>query len=108
VREHEERLALDLVIAVTHRHRDFFVAAGKEFGILVAAVIDQRLVQTAEAGSGIGGHKFEAEVLEAVDHEVAATLAFGQDFEGWRRRSLGGSVGQRGSDRRRARLRDGG
>jgi hypothetical protein len=72
VRHHHHRLAFDLGVAVRHRHRRFFVAAGEQFGILVAAVVDQGFVQSAETRTGIGGDIFEAQGLENIDHEVGA------------------------------------
>ena len=59
VRQHHQRLAFDLEVAVRHRHRRFFVAAGDQLRSLVAAVVDQRFVQPAEAGPGI-----RADVIE--------------------------------------------
>ena len=44
----EQRLAFDLGVAVAHGDGGLFVAAGDEFGHLVAAVIDQRFVEAAE------------------------------------------------------------
>ena len=72
VRHDHHRLAFDLGVAVRHGDRGFFVAAGEQFGILVAAVIDDGFVQAAEAGAGIGGAIFDAERLDHVDHEVGA------------------------------------
>jgi len=44
-----QRLAGDLEIAVRHADRGFLVRASEKFRHLVAAVIDQRLVDGAEA-----------------------------------------------------------
>ena len=102
VREDAERLLLDLVVAVAHRHRDFLVRAGEEFGIDVAAVIDQRLVQAAEARRGVRRHVLEAEALQAVDHEIAAAPPDGQRLERGRDGGLRRAVGERhGVARRR-------
>ena len=62
MREYGQRLALDLGVAVGHADRRFLVAAGEELGIAIAAVVDHRFVQGAEAGAGIG-----ADVLDAQD-----------------------------------------
>ena len=48
----EHRLALDLGVAVGHRHRGFLVHARNEFRLIVA-VIDERFVESAEARAGI-------------------------------------------------------
>ena len=104
VREHAQRLALDLEIAVAHGDRNFLVGAGEEFRALVAAVVDQRLVQAAKARRRIGGHVFEAERLDHVDHEIAAALAEGERLQRGRRGGLGRFVGQRHRISRRRRL----
>ena len=43
-----------------------------DLGHLVPAVIDERFVDAAEAGAGIGGDVFEAQALDDVDHEIRA------------------------------------
>ena len=61
VRKHAERLAFDLGVAVRHRDRGFFVAAGDELRLLVAAVVDDRFLQPAEAGAGIRADVFKVQ-----------------------------------------------
>ena len=82
------------------------MAAGDQLGVLVAAVVDQRFVQAAEAGAGIGADVFDAQRFDDVDHEVGAGPIGGEDFEN--RRSLGiGRLRQRnrgGGGGRRLRL----
>jgi len=72
VAQGQERLAGGLEVAVRHRDRRFLVHAGQEFGFLVAAVIDQRLVQAAEARRRVRRQIFEIERLDDIDHEVRA------------------------------------
>ena len=88
-------------------------------GRVVAAVVDDRLVEAAEARAGIGADVFEAERLEDVDHEVgAAALVVADDLDlagadrlargrHDRRRGLGwkGGRGWRGRTRSFARKR---
>ena len=70
--EHRHRLAFDLEVAVRHGDRRLLVAAGDELRRRVAAVVDERLVDAAEARAGVGRDVLEVERLEDVDHEVAA------------------------------------
>ena len=49
VRQDGHRLALGLEVRVRHRHRGLFVAARDELRHLVAAVVDDRFVNAAEA-----------------------------------------------------------
>src|SRR5450631_1940108 len=64
-----------------HANGRLFMHAGQEFGLLVAAVIDQRLVQCAKARGRIAGQIFDVERLDYVDHEVGARpAAFVFDF----------------------------
>ncbi len=62
-------LARRLGVAMRHRHGRFLVHAREQLG-LVAAVVDQGLVDAAEAGARIGGDVLEVERLDDVDHEV--------------------------------------
>jgi hypothetical protein len=45
VADHGERLG----VALTHVHRDLFVRTGDDLGLGVAAMVDHRLMQAAEA-----------------------------------------------------------
>jgi hypothetical protein len=74
VNANHQRLAFDLEITMRHADRRFFVAACDELGILVAAVVDEGLVQAAERIAGIRAQIFEADGLEGVDHEVRAWM----------------------------------
>ena len=53
VRQRHQRLAGDLEIAMRHGNADFLVIDGKEFGLLVVTIIDQRLVKAAETRSRV-------------------------------------------------------
>ncbi len=91
VRHHHHRLTFDLEVPVGHRDRRFFVAAGEQLGRLVAAVIDERFVDAAESGAGVGGDVLEAQGLDDVDHEVGARAIRGPHVDVGRRRGGLGS-----------------
>jgi hypothetical protein len=78
VAEHGHRLAFDLEVAVRHRHRRLFVQAGEELRHRVVAVVDDRLVDAAEARAGIRRHVLEVQRAQHVDHEVAARTVGGE------------------------------
>ena len=92
VRHHHHRLAFDLEVAMSHGDRRFLVAAGEQLRDLVAAVINQRLVDAAKAGAGISGDVFDAQLLDHVDHEVGTRAVRGPHVDVRRRRSLGGGL----------------
>ncbi len=77
VADHGHRLALDLGVAVAHRHRDLLVRAGENFRLDVAAVVDDGLVQAAEARGAVHREIVDIQRLEHVDHEVAAAGGLG-------------------------------
>jgi len=89
VANHGHRLALDLGVALRHMDRNFFVRAGDNFRLGVAAVVDHCLVETAEARGTVHGEVVNVEGLEHVDHEVAATRAL-VDRVWCRRHGFGG------------------
>src|SRR4029079_4169134 len=49
VAQYEQWLARNLEIAVCHRNGRFLMRAGEEFRFLIAAIVDQRFVQTTKA-----------------------------------------------------------
>ena len=65
-------LARGLRIAVRHRDGRLLVHAGEELGLRVLPVVDERLVDAAEARARIGRDVLEVERLDDVDHEVGA------------------------------------
>src|ERR1039458_9684419 len=73
--ERQQRLACDLEVSMRHADGGLFITAGQKFGLLVAAVIDQRLVQGAETRGWIAGQIFYVERFDHVDHEVGTGLA---------------------------------
>ena len=75
VNQGQQRLSRRLEITVRHADRRFFVHAGEEFRLLVAAVVDQRFVQCAEARRRIAGQIFDVESLDDIDHEIGAGAA---------------------------------
>ena len=89
VRHDGERLALRLVVGMGHGHRRFFVTAGDELRPCVAAMVHERLVESAEARARIGADVFEAERLEHVHHVVRAAVARCRPAPG---RRAGGAV----------------
>ena len=70
--QRQQRLAGDLEVAVRHADGGFLVRAGEELRHLVAAVVDQRLVDAAVARGAVGRQIFDVERLDDVDHEVGA------------------------------------
>ena len=72
VAERQQRLAGDLEVAVRHADRGFLMRAGEELRHLVAAVVDQRLVDAAEARSAVRRQIFDVERLDDIDHEIGA------------------------------------
>ena len=101
--ERHQRLAGHLEIAVRHADRGFLMHAGEKFRIFVAAVIDQRLMNAAEARGAVRWEIFEVQGLDDIDHEIGTSDALDatQVFRG---RGLGsGDVHARRQCRRRAR-----
>ena len=104
-----QRLAGDLGVAMRHGHRSFFMHAGDELWLGVHAVIDDRFLQAAEGRTGAGCDIVDVERPEAVDHEVRAGLAAGDEPLSLGRglgvaRGLG--LGRDGGARRRSLRRD--
>ena len=108
VRHDGERLAFGLEIAVRHGDRRLFVQAGDELGTRVAAVVDHRLVQAAEARAGVRANELEIERLEDIDHVVRTrALTAGHDLHVGRRRGfrLRRHDGRRGASLNRGGIR---
>ncbi len=82
MRADQRGLAFDLGVAVGRGHRALFVHEGDELGIAVAAVIDHRFMDAAEAGAGRGEQVFKAEGFEDVDHVVRARPLDDLDVDG--------------------------
>jgi hypothetical protein len=108
VRHYRHRLAARLGVAVRHAHRRLFVQTGEQLRLGIAAVVDERFVQAAEARARVGGDVFEAERLDDVDHEVRARaldddvpwqqlLGLALGFRGLRYYGGGGGSGGGGS-----------
>ena len=74
VQDHRHRLAGRLGIAVRDLHRDLLVLA-QHHRRLVAAVVDQRIVQAAEARARIERDVREAVALDQVDDDVGLPAA---------------------------------
>ena len=74
VQDHRHRPAGRLGIAVRDLHRDLLVLA-QHHRRLVAAVVDERIVQAAEAGAGIERDVGEAVALDQVDDDVGLPAA---------------------------------
>ncbi len=75
VHQRHLRLAGGFEMAVAHRHRRLFVRDGQEFRHGVPAVIDQRLMQAAEARCRIGIDILDLQRFDDVDHEVGGRAA---------------------------------
>ena len=74
VQDHRHRPALGLGVAVRDLHGDLLVLA-EQHGRLVAAVIDQRIVQAAEARARIQRDVFEPVLLDQIDDDVRLPAA---------------------------------
>ena len=74
VAEHAQRPSGDLVIAMRHRGCLLFMNAGQQFRGLIAAIVDDGLVNAPEAGAGVGGDVVEAQALDHVHHEIRARI----------------------------------
>jgi len=72
----DHRLAARPRIAVWDLHGDFFVVA-EQHRRIVFAVIDQRVVQTAETRSGIERDVGKAVTLDQIDDDVGLPTAIG-------------------------------
>ena len=70
VSHHHHRLAFYLCVAVGHGNGRLFMTALQQLRTLVAPIIDQRFVKTAEARTGIGSDVLETQRLDHVDHEI--------------------------------------
>ena len=77
VHDGDHRLAGRLGVAVRDLHRDLLVLA-QQHRRLVAAVVDQRVVQPAVARAGVERDVGEAELLDQVDDDVGLPLAGGE------------------------------
>jgi hypothetical protein len=63
-------LARGLGVSMRHRDGGFLVHAREQLRLLVAAVVDERFVDAAEARPGVGRHVLQVERLDDVDHEI--------------------------------------
>jgi hypothetical protein len=110
--DHGERLARHLGVALSHVDRDLLMRTGDDLGLGVAAVVDQRLMQAAEARGAVHREVVDVERLEHVDHEVAAARGLVDRIGRRRHRIRRGKLGPRhlglGARRRFGSRRDGG
>ena len=90
VHHHAHRFARGLGIAVRHGGGRLFVQAGDDLGILVAGVVDDGLLQAAEAGCRIDRDVLQSDGFQHVRHEVRA----GVRDEGFARQFGGGGFGR--------------
>src|ERR1700681_3639137 len=65
------------------------MAAGDELGALVAAIVEQRFVERAEAGTGVCADVLKPERLDDVDHEVRSGALIFEDAEFGGRNTFG-------------------
>ena len=72
VHDRRHDLAGRLGVAMRHRHGDLFVAAENHFGIGLGAalVIDQRIVNAAEARARIQRDVFDAQNFHQIDDQI--------------------------------------
>ena len=100
VGEGQQRLAFDLGVAVRHRDRGFLVGAGVPVDL---EIIDERLLQSAEARAGIACDVLDAEAPDDVGHVVGAAAPL-DDGRLARMSALHRGVGSRCDRARRAGL----
>src|SRR5262249_2091348 len=68
------RFAFGSRVAVRQRDRDFLVGAENDFRRVVAAVVDQRVMQPAERGTRIDGHVLDFERFQKIDDDIRSPL----------------------------------
>ena len=88
MRKHAQRLALNLRVAVGHRHRLLFMKTSDELRILVASVVDDRFMQRPETRTRHRTHVFDTKSFEHVHHEVRSRAIHGKHFGSRRRISF--------------------
>ncbi len=95
---HRNRLALHLGVALRHMDRGVLVHAGDDFGLGVAAMIDDGFMQAAVARRAIDHQIIDVERLQHIGHEVAAARRLIHRILDRRHRLDGGlqRTGQRG------------
>ena len=99
-----DRPAVDFGKAVRHRDRRLFVAAGQQLRSGISAVVDERLVESAKAGSRVCTQVLETQAFDDVHHAVGAAAIgdqrFGRFARVGRRRRLGSDwAAERGAAR---------
>jgi hypothetical protein len=70
----DDRFAGDLRVAVRHRDGLLLVHARQQLGPFVAAVVQQRFVQAAEARARVHRYVIDVETLDDVDHDVGSRV----------------------------------
>ena len=63
-----------LGIAMRQRHRDFFMAALDQFWHVIAAIIHDRVVETAKTGAWIACRIDDTTGLEHIDDDIGTVL----------------------------------
>src|SRR5262249_57613366 len=74
VSKHTKRLSFDFRVPVSHSNRGFLMTASDELRLLVAAIVDDGLVQRAEAGPWVGADILNVERSEYIHHEVGSAV----------------------------------
>ena len=74
VADGDHRFVFRLGIAVRDRHRNFLVMTEDHFRLVIAAVVDDRIVNTAKGRAGIEGGIFDIERLHQIDHDIRPIL----------------------------------
>src|SRR5262249_29439480 len=99
------RLARGLGVSLRHGDCRLFMRTGEKLRLLVATVVNDRLLKTAETRSWIRGNIFDARCLDDIDHKVTTgpgddflrrptgTVSFRAGIAGLRRRGIGGDLG---------------
>ena len=74
VREHGQRFAGYFEVAMSDGSRLLLVRTGQQLRRLVAAVVDDRLMDASEARAGIGRDVGQIQTLDDIDHEIRARI----------------------------------
>ena len=70
----DHRFVLRLGVAMSDGHRDFFVMAEDHFGLVIAAIVDDRIVDPAEGRTGVERGVLDIVRLHHIDDDIGAVF----------------------------------
>ena len=99
--------SLDFRVGMSHSHRRFFMTARDEFGFLISAIINDRLVQSPETGARVRAEVLDIQRFDHINHEVRAAVIRCQNihfsgsarFGAWVLQGCGNAPGRRSNSR---------